>query len=373
VREKRLNAEAGERGTRRWTSAVPISRVALGPALLCLLAIGVLLGGDRVYVFELGLVGIFAIAAVGQQWILGRCGQASIGAAAFLGIGAFATASLSNRSWCVFPLPIVLAGAIGGASGLLVGLTAVRLRGLYLLLSTLALQFIALFIFQRYAGSAGVVFVNVPTLFGQPLQPGVLFDVVVLLLLAVIIGLIYNAYRSAPGRAWSAIRENESAARVVGVNVVAWKLFAFAGSSAVTAIAGAMYAYLFQSVPYQAFSLQLAISMLVMVYVGGQRSLSGAVLGAGVVSLIPFILDRTQAQATNPTLISWLSTNGPTLNTALYGLALTLVLLFERGGLAALLARGRDRLLPSKHRGAGNGSPSVELDASPAHLSEIPT
>jgi branched-chain amino acid transport system permease protein len=352
---------------RATASAAPrvYYREYLGPLLLALAAVSVLASGNAVYLSQMALVGIYAIAAVGQQWVIGAAGQASIGAAAFMGTGAFTAAIVAKYSWAPFPVPFLVAGVVGAAVGIAVGMTALRLRGLYLLLSTLALQYIVSFIMQRSEGSAGALFIFPPSIAGATLNAGRAYDIVILVVLAVVAILMNFLYRSPLGRTWSAIRQNEQAASVVGINVMYWKLMAFAGSAAITAIAGAVYAYQLESVSYQAFSLNLAISVLVMVYVGGRRSIAGTILGAALVSLLPYALHQVQNGIGSGSVANWLTTNGPNLDSAIYGAALVVIMLFERDGLAGLLAQLRDSLIRAARRPRGRARPATSGEAQP--------
>jgi branched-chain amino acid transport system permease protein len=323
----------------------------LGPALLAIASLVALIFGPQVVVYQLSLIGIFAIASVGQQWVMGRTGQASIGGAAFMGVGAFTTAEVATLlPWAVFPIPLIIGGIAGGVVGLLVGLTSLRLRGLYLLLSTLALQFIIQSIMLQTLPS--VLYIGLPEIGGFTIEAGIPFAILVLVVLAIVCALLWNLYRSPQGAAWSAIRLNEQAAAVQGINVTTWKLRAFIGSSVVTAVAGSLYAYLLQSVSANSYTLTLTISLISMVFIGGQYTISGPILGAALVTLLPYGLASAQGNVGDPVVAGWLTSNGPVVSTAIYGAALVVVLLFERDGLAGLLARARDAVLRRGRRRA---------------------
>jgi branched-chain amino acid transport system permease protein len=322
-----------------------VRRYFSGPAafalIYVLLGVYSLFGVGSYNQYEIALVLVFGIAALGQDLLMGRAGQISLGAAAFMAIGAYTTARLSVESWAPFPLPLIAAAVLGGVAGLIVGIAGLRFRGLYLILSTLVLQFVISFAGQEYQGSQEQGFtVNTASL------PGIEFGQgrPIMVLLFVVLGLVTLAfaglYRRAPGRAWSAIRQNETAAAIAGIDVLRWKLLAFVASSAVIAVAGSMYAYVTGLVSYIPFNLDLAVSILVMVFIGGIGSMAGALIGATIVTLLPvWFQQSTTGLSSAPGIASWLSTNGPTLSTALYGLALLLVLLFERDGLVGLARR----------------------------------
>ena len=342
-------AALAEPGTGRPPQIRPAPREvlrAVGPrhvvfGLLLVLVADVLLQDNPVYTYELSIVLIYVLAAVGQEWLVGRAGQVSIGAAAFMAVGAFTGARIAEAGWGDFPLPLIGAALVGGAVGLITGLTGLRFRGLYLLLATLALQFVVSFCAQEYEGQSGGLAVPAAHIGGTQFASSRSFSVLELIVVAVVMALLAGLYKRGPGRIWRAIRQDEMVAAVAGINTTRWKLAAFVGSSAVTAMAGALLAYQSQLVSYQTFSLDLAISVLVMVFVGGQGSMLGAILGASLVILLPFELQRvgTATAASMPNLSSWLSINAATVDDAVYGFVLLLVLLYERDGLVGLGGR----------------------------------
>jgi branched-chain amino acid transport system permease protein len=312
-----------------------------GGVVYVALALYVLFGMSVFNQYEASLVLVFAVAALGQDWLMGRAGQISLGAAAFMASGAFITARISTESWAVFPLPIIISAAFGCVLGLIVGLTGLRFRGLYLALSTLALQFIVAFAAERYQGSNEAGFVAaIPSIGGFKLGSVQRLDLLFLIVLALVILGLGGLYRRAPGRAWAAIRQDEMAAAVAGVDVVKWKLLAFVGSSGIIAVAGSLYAYQASTVTYIPFNIQLAVSILVMVFIGGLGSMTGAIIGALVVELLPdWLQSLTNHVQGSSGLSSWLQTNHAELALAIYGLALLLVLIFERDGIVGIANR----------------------------------
>jgi branched-chain amino acid transport system permease protein len=298
--------------------------------------LAITIGGD-IWIYQASLVAAYAIAAVGQQWLVGRVGQVSIGGAAFLAIGAFSGAKVAAQGWGVFPLPLIAAGLMGSVVGFIVGAAGLRFRGLYLLLSTLALQYVVAFLTFEYQGTAGGLIVPAAHIGGVTFGQGRSFLILELVVLGLVVLVLQSMYSRLPGRAWKAISEDELAAAVTSIDVVRWKLLAFMGSSAVTAMAGAILGYLLQTVSNQTFSLDLAISLLVMVFIGGAGSMFGAIIGAALVTLLPFGLQNiSNSLSANASLANWLTTNGATLDTAIYGAALLVVLLYQRDGIVGL-------------------------------------
>ena len=336
---------AGAPGRPAWFGRLDLDHIDLrrstGVVVFLLVAVYVLFGASEFNQYEASLVLVFAVAAIGQDWLMGRAGQISLGAAAFMAVGAYTTARLSTESWAPFPLPTIISAAFGCVLGLIVGLTGLRLRGIYLALSTLALQFIVAFAAQEYQGSNQAGFVAAtPKIGGFAFGTVQRLNQLMLVVLALVILGLGGLYRRAPGRAWSAIRQNEAAAAVAGVNVVRWKLLAFIGSSGVIAVAGSLYAFQASTVSYVPFSIDLAVSILVMVFIGGLGSMTGAIIGAVFVELLPnWIQQATNHFQGNAGLSSWLQTNSAELALAIYGLALLLVLIFERDGVVGILNR----------------------------------
>lgn len=335
---------AGSDGPRPSERRRPQPRRVVAVLLFAVLAVYAVFVADEFGQYQASLIVVYAIAALGQDWLMGRAGQVSLGAAAFMAVGAYVTARLSDTSWAVFPVPILVSAVAGGVIGLIVGVTGLRFRGLYLALSTLALQFVIGFAAKKYQGNneAGL-FTTTPHIGGITFEPGrnlVALLVAVLALLALALG---GLYRRAPGRAWSAIRQDEGAAAVAGIDVRRWKLLAFVGSSAVIAVSGSLYAYVLGVVNYVPFSLDLAVSILVIVFVGGLSTISGTVVGAAFVVLLPHWLQALSGQVGGGGPFgAWLNDHSPELAVALYGLALVLVLLFEREGVVGLVRRGVD-------------------------------
>jgi branched-chain amino acid transport system permease protein len=328
--------DAGTAPHRNRISPGGIRRYGAVAVVVLAAVLAITIGGD-IWIYQASLVAAYAIAAVGQQWLVGRVGQVSIGGAAFLAIGAFSGAKVAAQGWGVFPLPLIAAAVMGSAVGFIVGVAGLRFRGLYLLLSTLALQYVVAFLTFEYQGTAGGLVVPAAHIGGVTFGPGRSFLILELVVLGLVVLVLQSMYSRLPGRAWKAISEDELAAAVTSIDVVRWKLLAFMGSSAVTAMAGAILGYLLQTVSNQTFSLDLAISLLVMVFIGGVGSMFGAIIGAALVTLLPFGLqDISNSLSASASLANWLTTNGATLDNAIYGAALLVVLLFQRDGIIGL-------------------------------------
>ena len=323
---------------------VPAQRLAepAGWVVLALAVAWLLFLGSSFDQYIGGLVIIYAISALGLDWIQGRAGQVSIGNAAFMAVGAYTTATAVE--WHIPTLIALLIACVAGAIvGLIFGLPALRLRSLYLALSTLALQFIMQSATLQYETStqhfAGFSLpeptIGPLTLSGRSL----LVALVVVLVLTII--LQRNLYRRAPGRAWQAIRENQMAAAVIGIDVSRWKLSAFAASSALISLSGGLLAYYTLRVFDDTYSLTFALTFVAMVIVGGLGSIAGAILGATLITIAPYVLSSlTNDLPANIPFASWLSANISYIDNGLYGIILLLFLLYQPRGIAGALAAG---------------------------------
>ncbi len=269
----------------------PWSRALAGLLIAAVLAYALLVAqGFALYV--LTTLCLFIIAALGLNLLVGYTGQISLGHAAFLAIGAY-THIIIYTQGAPFPVSVLVAALTAGGFGFLVGIPALRLEGPYLAIATLGFQVAVDQVLGRWehvtGGRMGLA-VPAPELFGQ--QIGNLksyfplcFAMCVLTVLAV-----NNITRSRVGRAFVAIRDNEIAAEAMGVSLVRYKTLAFALSAAITGLAGALYAHLFDRLNPQNFTLAMSIELLVMVVVGGLASVLGSILGAALFVLLPHAL-----------------------------------------------------------------------------------
>jgi branched-chain amino acid transport system permease protein len=315
-----------------------------GSAAFVIAVLAVFFGGSGYVLYEAVLVCIYAIVTVSQEWLFGRAGLVSLGPAAIMAVGAFTTATLSTEGWAVFPVPVLVSLVFGGVIGLIIGIPGLRFSGLYLMLTTLALQFIVAFAGQEYQG------MNILHQAGIPVSPPhwgslqLTSSRSLFVISAVILGLILLAlsalYRGVPGRIWNAIRQDEAAASVLGVNVARWKVAAFIGSSALTAVGGSLYAYQSALADYNSYSLDLSLALVVMVFIGGVGTMTGPIIGAAVIVLLPLGVSQLAGTLSGfPSVSAWLTTNEAILANGAYGFVLLLVLLFERDGIFGLLRR----------------------------------
>jgi branched-chain amino acid transport system permease protein len=233
---------------------------------------------------------ITVIGAVGLNMLTGTTGLISLGQAGFLAVGAYTNAILLSDYHAPVWLSLPVAGLVASLVSLIVGIPSLRLKGLYLAITTLAFAFIINHIIL-YAdglthGSNGI-FVNGATLFGLDLQRGKPLYYLALGLTIVTILAALNLSRTRIGRAWMAIRDHDIAARAMGVDLVRYKLLAFMISSFFVGVAGALLSLQIRFVNVDVFALILSIEALAILILGGIGSIAGAVLGALFLSYLP--------------------------------------------------------------------------------------
>src|SRR5690349_2639456 len=244
---------------------------------------------DDYYVGESTWVFIYGICGVSLMVLVGYTGLVSLGHAAFLGIGAYAHAYfiMHGAPWIV---AVIMAVIITTACGLIVGLPALRMTGIYLAIATLAFAVIIQEVFSRWEsvthGFAGMP-VSMPTIFGFSFDGDRSFYYLCLFFLVLSLWLTRNLLRAPTGRAWIAIRDSEIAAQSMGVNLAIYKSFAFAYSAALMGLAGALFAHKIAYLAPDIFTILLSIQFLLLVIIGGLGSLHGAVFGAIFVALLP--------------------------------------------------------------------------------------
>jgi branched-chain amino acid transport system permease protein len=322
-----------------WYGLLAVA-VLLLPALL-----------SRYYVGEITWVFIYGICGVALMVLVGYTGLVSLGHAAFLGIGAYAHAYFLEHGvpWVA---SVALATLITTACGIVVGLPALRMTGIYLAIATLAFSVIIQEVFTRWEsvtkGFAGMP-VEKPVIFGVHFNDNASFYYLCAAILALILGATRNLLRSPTGRAWIAIRDSEIAAQSMGVNLSVYKTIAFAYSAALMGLAGALFAHKIAYLAPDIFTILLSIQLLLLVIVGGLGSLHGAVFGAIFVALLPPIIailrdsiPATFADVASATGIGLIRAVGravgdllkkPGVESGIFGLILVLVILLEPLGM----------------------------------------
>jgi branched-chain amino acid transport system permease protein len=306
---------------------------------------------DDYYVGETAWVFIYGIGGVSLMVLVGYTGLVSLGHAAFLGIGAYAHAYFIQQGM-PWVMAIVLAVALTTACGLIVGLPALRMTGIYLTIATLAFAVIIQEVFSRWEsvthGFAGMK-VDKPVIFGVEFATDRSFYYLCLFFLVIVLWGTRNLLRSPTGRAWIAMRDSEIAAQSMGVNLAIYKSIAFAYSAGVMGLAGALFAHKIAYLAPDIFTILLSIQFLLLVIVGGLGSLHGAVLGAIFVALLPPLIailrdsiPESMAAFATGTGLTLIGTVGaavggflakPGVEAGIFGLILVLVILLEPLGM----------------------------------------
>ena len=321
---------AGDRGLIRTR----LQALALGVFLLLLLA-APLVVSDR-WVSIGYAIYITAIAAVGLQICTGYAGQINLGQSAFMGVGAYATAIA--LSWWAWPLWLALPfGGFAAASfGALFGLSAARIKGFYLALTTIAAQalfhFLVLNLPGNWLGGAGGVHLPNLSVAGIDLSNDKAIYTLSLLCLMLMVYGAFGIIRSRHGRAFEAVRDDDVAAGMMGINVVVAKTRSFLVAACYAGVAGGLWAVALRHVSVEQFTLFNSIWLIAMIIVGGLGSIVGALIGAALIQLA-----KESVVALGPMLVTALPVVGQDIVFAsmnvLLGTVIVLFLLFEPKGL----------------------------------------
>lgn len=296
---------------------------------------------------QISLIGIFVLAALAQNILTGYAAQPSLGNAAFFGVGAYMLAWFTNDLNQPYLVGILAALVVSTVLGMIIGGPALRISGIYLAIVTLGLVFVTsslLDLWDTTAGRQSYDLTNLPALLND--DHSLYF--IILLLVVIILFCSQHLLRSRVGRAWIAIRDNESAAEAFGINLTRYKLLAFVISATLTGFAGALYATWATTANSSMSSADQTIAFLTMIVVGGLGSISGSVLGALFVGFLPILL----GQIPSPLVVGPLQLQISTLTTGIYGLLLLLCLIFLPTGLSSLAGRSRTWLRHKQQRGS---------------------
>jgi branched-chain amino acid transport system permease protein len=316
-------------------------RVAIGAiALSCLAPLWL-----STYALSLLIqIGFMAIAALGLNILVGCTGQISIGHAAFFGLGAFTSAWLSAKLSVPVFFAIPLAALITALAGLVFGLPAARLKGLYLAIATLAAQYILLDFFSRAEWFTGGVVPAVAPPFricGLTLQGDRQYFYVVLAWLVLSTVLVTNLMRTRDGRALVAVRDHYLSAEIMGINLARYRTLAFALAAFFAGIGGALYAHYQGVVSSEGFGIDRSILFLAIVIIGGLGSTMGTLMGAAFMVLLPEAMEWISALLRGSAIDTALAlrNNIAFLREIAIGLVIVLFLMFEPDGLAHRWAR----------------------------------
>jgi len=289
-----------------------------------------------------------ALASIGQQIVMGYTGQLSLGAAGFMAAGAFACFNIVLR---IPDLPFIGAligsGLIAAAFGVLFGLPSLRVRGLYLMVATLASQFFIVWMIDKFGwfknyDSSGIITTQDIVIMGRPFTSPVDMYLVILVVVTILTLLAMNLARGSTGRNWMAVRDMDVAAESMGVSLLKTKLQAFAISSFYCGVAGALFAFTYlKSMEPVAFDIKLSFKVLFMVILGGLGTINGAFLGAGFILLFPVFLNimgnTVFHGVVDATIIS-------SIEQVVFGVLMILFMIYEPLGMAKLLETAKYKI-----------------------------
>ena len=283
----------------------------------------------------LTLCAISAIGAIGLNILTGFTGQISIGVGAFLGVGGYTSAIITSTYGLSFWISLPLAGLITAIVGGIFGLPALRLKGLYLAIATLAAQVIILFVISRWTsvtgGTSGMV-LSRPSIGSFTFMSNTSYYYLAIVILLLTVLYATNLLRTRVGRAFLAVRDRDIAAQIMGINLFKYKVLAFAVSSFFVGIAGALLAHYTMIVSPELYSTTVSIEYLAMILIGGLGSVFGSIVGAVFITLLPVSLGMAIDVVTVyfPDLYHLLTS----FKEFTFGLVIILFLIFEPGGLA---------------------------------------
>jgi branched-chain amino acid transport system permease protein len=319
---------------------LPIARWSIAVILVLAFLIVPLLLTDY-YLSIINLISVAIVGALGLNVLVGYTGLVSIGHGAFMSVGAYTAANLAVRLDAPFWVSLPLGGLMAAAVGAVVGVPSLRIKGLYLAIATLAGQLIIEWTINHVTWISGGVQASIevprPSLFGIQIssQRGMYFFLLAFVVLA-IVG-VMNLMRTRVGRAFVAIRDQDIAAEIIGINIFRYKLLAFAISSFYAGVTGVLYTYYLGIANYEQYQITTSIDYLAMIIIGGLGSVQGAVFGAIFVTLLPIVI-RIAMETFGGLLFSSgaLLNIIPNLRLIVFGLLIIVFLIVEPEGLNRL-------------------------------------
>ncbi|HKU95791.1 MAG TPA: branched-chain amino acid ABC transporter permease [Vineibacter sp.] len=246
------------------------------------------------YLSIINLIFIAIVGALGLNILVGYTGQISIGHAAFMSVGAYTAANLAVKFGLPFWITLPAGGLMAALIGAVVGIPSLRIKGLYLAIATLAGQLIIEWTINHVpaisGGAQASIEVPKPNLFGYEFKTqGQLYFFLLFFVVVAIVATL-NLVRSRIGRAFVAIRDQDIAAEIIGINIYRYKLLAFAISSFYAGVTGVLYTYYLGIANYEQFQIVVSIDYLAMIIIGGLGSVLGSILGAVFVTLLPIAI-----------------------------------------------------------------------------------
>ncbi|HKS88523.1 MAG TPA: branched-chain amino acid ABC transporter permease [Stellaceae bacterium] len=271
---------------------LPIARWSVAALLaLFILVVPLLFGPYLITIINLILIAV--VGALGLNILVGYTGQISIGHGAFMSVGAYTAANLITRIHAPFWVALPAGGLMAALIGAVVGIPSLRIKGIYLAIATLAAQFIIEWTINHVTWISGGIESSIqvppPSVFGTRLESQYQLYFFLLFFAVVAIVATLNLVRSRIGRAFIAIRDQDIAAEIIGINIFRYKLYAFAISSFYAGVTGVLYTYYLGIANYEQFQLDVSIDYLAMVIIGGLGSVLGSVFGAIFITVLPIV------------------------------------------------------------------------------------
>ena len=281
-----------------------------------------------------------ALATIGQQIVMGYTGQLALGAAGFMAAGAFAMFNLILRVPDLgFVGSLIVSGLIAAAFGILFGLPSLKVRGIYLMVATLASQFFIIWMIDKFGwfknyDSSGIITAQDIVILGKPFTTPLAMYFVCLAVTTILTLLAMNMARGSTGRNWMAVRDMDIAAESMGVSLLRTKVQAFAISAFYCGVAGALFAFCYlKSLEPVAFDIKLSFKILFMCILGGLGTINGAFIGAAFILLFPVLLNAIGNNvfhgAIDATIIS-------SIEQVIFGLLMIIFMIYEPLGMAKL-------------------------------------
>lgn len=288
---------------------------------------------------------IYIALALGLNIVVGMAGLLVLGYAAFFGIGAYSYAILSINYQVPFWLGLIIGGAMAGFIGILLGLPSIRLRGDYLAIVTLGFGEVVRFILKNEAsltgGEQGLLNIAPPSIGSFVMDRTIHYYYLALVMVVLIIFVVHRLNNSRIGRAWIAIREDETAAMTMGINTFKLKVLAFAVSAFIAGFMGVLYAARMNYISPESFRFEYSVLILSMVILGGMGSVPGVILGAVILQLIPWLMRDTIPNLLSDQLPSatGLASRLSDFRLLIFGGVMVLMMIFRPQGLIGSVRR----------------------------------
>ncbi len=282
------------------------------------------------------LIGITLVAAIGLNILVGYCGQLSIGHAGFIAVGAYTTAILTGKLELPFLVGLICAGIVAGIVGLIFGIPSVRVKGFYLAITTIAAQFIIIWVINHWEITGGFVGLKVPyaSIAGFEFRSETSQFYLIMAIAVLCIFFAKNLARTRIGRAFIAIRDNDLAAEVMGINLLYYKLLAFFIGCFLAGIAGALLAHWIGFMNTEQFSLTESILYIGMIIIGGLGTALGPILGVIFIRIIQQVLTVQLVPYLESTFTMMPAGFATGVTPMIFGLVIVLFLVLEPRGLA---------------------------------------